>query len=120
MQVSYADDSALQWVTHRLQEMNGPGTTEQPGTLGEVPAPNPSRLDLGASLCLFKDTGTPCQSPLHDRGTVWLDDTAHSLLVTGTDDRVWPSACSGQVPNGTCAGAYAVAGFSYRLGYYFV
>lgn len=94
VQVSYADDSALQWVTHRLQEMNGPGTTEQPGTLGEVPAPNPSRLDLGASLCLFKDTGTPCQSPLHDRGTVWLDDTAHSLLVTGTDDRVWHSAAA--------------------------
>lgn len=94
VQVSYADDSALQWVTHRLQEMNGPGTTEQPGTLGEVPVPNPSRLDLGASLCLFKDTGTPCQSPLHDRGTVWLDDTGHSLLVTGTDDRVWHSAAA--------------------------
>lgn len=94
VQVSYADDSALQSMTHRLQEMNGPGTTEQPGTLGEVPAPNPSRLDLGASLCLFKDTGTPCQSLLHDRGTVWLDDTARSLLVTGTDDRVWHSAAA--------------------------
>lgn len=94
VQVSYADDSALQAVTRRLAVLNGPGTTEQPGVPGPVPVPCRERLDLGTSLCLFKDTGTPCQSPIHDHGTVWLDQTARGLLVTGTDRRVWHSAAA--------------------------